>query len=133
MKNGRLDSGEVIISLNNEEIVLHPTMRAAMMISRQYSGFAKARQLIVDENFDAVVFVIRIGSNMNDKMARKLDERVWENGLDVELLVPLIKYIAILNNGGRPLPMDIEGVFEVMGDSSDSNQTQIEDQSSGNG
>ncbi len=130
--NGSLDAGEVVISLNGEDITLRPTINAARMVSRQYAGYAKARQLIVDENLDAVVFVIRVGSGMNDKDIKKLEERVWKNGLDIDLLIPLIKYIAILGNGGRPLPDDIDSdVFGVKDITNEDNQ--IEDYRSGNG
>jgi hypothetical protein len=121
MLNGkkRLNQGEISISLkdrneNVESYVLRPTSRAWQVISRQYQGLAKARQMILDENADAIVFIVRVGTNMSDRDARNLSDKIWENGIDIDLLVPLIKYIAILNNGGRPLPDDVEGAFDDM-------------------
>ncbi len=110
------NAGEVSLTLNEEDLVLKPTMRAATMVSRQFGGYAKARQAIVDENLDAVIFLIKTGTNMTDRQAKDLGEKVYQNGLDIDLLIPLIKYVAILNNGGRPLPEDIEGDFNRMTD-----------------
>jgi hypothetical protein len=119
MLNGkkRLNQGEILITLTSrdgdaESYVLRPTSRAWQVISRQYQGLAKARQMIIDENADVITFVIRVGTGMSDRDARNLSDKIFENGVDIDLLVPLIKYIAILNNGGRPLPDDIEGSFD---------------------
>ncbi len=104
----KLNEGEVRIMLNvdtteEENIILVPTLRATNAISRQFDGLSNARQKMVAENVDAVSFVIRQGSNMGDKQAKNLQERVWRNGYSGELLVALITYIAILGNGGKPL------------------------------
>ncbi len=106
MADFRLNAGEVPINLNDEELVLKPTVRAATAISRQFDGFATARARLVAENFDSVVFILRMGLNLSDKDARDLPERVYKNGITAELLIPLINYVAILGNGGRPLDLD---------------------------
>ena len=104
----RLNSGEIPINFNGEDLVLRPTLRAATTISRQFDGFANARQALVRENHDAVVFILRLGLNLSDRDARDLPEKVYENGITAELLIPLIKYVAVLGNGGRPLPDEPE-------------------------
>ena len=110
MADFRLNSGEVSVSLNNEELVLKPTVRAATSISRQFDGFVTARARLVSENFDAVVFILRLGLNLDDKAARDLPDRVYKNGITAELLIPLINYVAILGNGGRPLDLEDRNV-----------------------
>lgn len=129
----RLNSGEVLLTLGDETYVLRPTMRKHTVVSRRFGGLAKARQALQDEDFDAIVFLIRNGSDMSDRDAKKLDERVWQNGIDIDLLLPLYKYVAILNNGGRPLPDDVEQIFSGGGmkDVTDE-QDAIEDHSQGN-
>lgn len=102
----RLNAGEVVIVLGGEERTLKPTLRAITMISSQYGGLAKARDALAVQDFQAVATVIRWGLNMPDSEARKLPEMLFETGLTVELLVPLIRYIGILANGGKPLPDD---------------------------
>lgn len=100
----KINAGEVTLVFNDEGMILKPTLRAATTISRQYNGYANARAALVSENFDAVVFILRLGLNLNDRDARDLPDKVYKNGLTAELLIALIKYVAILGNGGRPLP-----------------------------
>jgi hypothetical protein len=99
--DSKITQGEVCVMLGQKEIVLRPTPRAALQISRTYGGMAKARQAIVDENIDAIAFVLRVGANMADRDAKGLDERVFRNGIDADLLVPIIKFIGICGSGGR--------------------------------
>jgi hypothetical protein len=102
----KINSGEVPVNFDEQDLVLKPSIRAASSISRQFDGFANARAALVRENYDAVAFILRMGLNLNDRDARDLPERVYKNGLTAELLIPLIKYVAILGNGGKPLPDD---------------------------
>ena len=113
MNNSRINSGEVSVVINEEEFWLKPTLRAATSINRQFDGFANARNALVRENFDSVVFILRMGLNLSDKDARDLPDRVYKNGITAELLIPLIKYVAILGNGGRPLPDEPEESSDV--------------------
>ena len=99
----QMNLGEVNILLNKEELVLKPTYQAASRISNQFNGFRDARLALVAENFDAVVFILRIGLNLNGPEARELPERVYKNGITADLLIPMIEYIGILANGGRPV------------------------------
>ncbi len=102
----QITAGEVQITLDDEDLVLKPTLRAMTQISRTYGGLAKARTELVAENVDAVAYIIRVGSGMNDRDAKDLAERVWRNGITGELLVPLINFVNILGNGGKPLNAD---------------------------
>lgn len=96
----------VVIKLGHEEITLKPSMQAMRMISRQFNGLANARQALVSENFDAVAFIIRIGSGMKDREARELDDKIFQAGmLGNELLMQLINYVAMLGNRGRPIQL----------------------------
>ncbi len=118
--NGKINAGEIYITLDGEPITLRPTMRAADLISNQLGGFAKARQAIYDENRGLIVSIIRIGAGMKEEAARKLPEMLWRNGLNLKLLMPILEYLAVLNNGGRPLPEDQKAVFRIIeGDSSE--------------
>mgnify|MGYP001609990959 CR=1 FL=1 len=118
--NGKINAGEIHIVLDGEPITLRPTMRAADLISNQLGGFAKARQAIYDENRNLIVSIIRIGSGMKEEAARKLPEMLWRNGLNLKILMPLLEYLSVLNNGGRPLPADQKAVFRIIeGDSNE--------------
>ena len=137
----RLNAGETLLSLSyrdrsgdekNETYVLRPTMRKHSIVSRRFGGIGKAREALQAEDFDAIVFLIRNGTDMTDKDAKNLDDKIWQNGIDIDLLLPLYRYIAILNNGGRPLPDEIDQIFSNMTDVSEK-QDLIEDHAEGNG
>jgi len=102
----RINAGEVVITLDGEERILKPTLRAITMISAQYGGLAKARDALAAQDFQAATTIIRWGLNLPDSEAKKLPDQVFDTGLTVDLLVPLIRFIGILANGGKPLPDD---------------------------
>lgn len=102
----KLNAGDVVVTINGEERTLRPTLRALTMISSQYNGLAKARELLVAQDFGAVVFIIRHGANMNDREAKTLPDEIYENGLTLDLIVPLLRFVGVLANGGKPMPDD---------------------------
>ncbi len=102
----RINAGDVVITLAGEERILKPTLRAVTMISSQFGGLAKARDALAAQDFQAAATVIRWGLNMPDSEAKKLPDMIFETGLGIDLLVPLIRFIGILANGGKPLPDD---------------------------
>lgn len=108
----KLNAGEVLVKIYNEEtgftkeIVLKPTMRCAQMISRNFGGFGPARTALASEVMEAALYVLRIGSGFSDKDTKDWDKLIYENGMNADLLVPLIKYVGVLANGGKPLPDD---------------------------
>ena len=100
------ENNTITIKLGEEKITLKPSMQAMRMISRQYNGLANARAALVQESFDAVAFVIRIGSGMKEREARELDEKVYRAGiLGGDLLMQLINYVAMLGNRGQPIQL----------------------------
>lgn len=102
----KLNSGDVPITLAGHERILKPTLRAITMISAQYGGLSKARAALAEQDFQAVSTVIKWGLNLTDKETRQLPEQIFQTGLTAELIVPLINYLGILSNGGKPLPDD---------------------------
>ena len=102
----KLNEGDVIITLDGEEKTLKPTLRAITMISANFGGLAKAREAIVAQDFHAAVAVIRWGLNLTDKEAKALPDQVFASGVNADLQIPLIRYLGILANGGKPLPDD---------------------------
>lgn len=100
----KLNEGNVTITLNEQERVLKPSLRAMSMLSTQFGGLGKVRQLLVDQELNAAVAVIRLGLNLSDRDAKSLPDEVYENGLNADLLIGLINYVGILSNGGKPLP-----------------------------
>jgi hypothetical protein len=104
----KITAGEILVAFDGEELVLKPTLNAMTMISRQYGGLGAARTQLVQENIDAIAYVLRVGAGMPAKDGRNLGERIYRNGVDGDLLLKLIRYVAVLGNGGRPLPDDEE-------------------------
>jgi hypothetical protein len=96
-------SGQVTIMLEDEEIILEPSYRVMNLVSRQFGGLEPARGRLAAENIDAMAFVIRYGSGMNDREARDLGERIYNSGVSGELVVPLINYVVMLGNKGTSL------------------------------
>jgi hypothetical protein len=107
-----LGVGEVEIKLMNlksgelESVVLKPSLRAAKLISRQSEGYMGASQAVLNLNFDATVQILKIALALTDHGAEDLQDRVYRTGLP-PLAAPLIQFIRILANGGKP-PVDPE-------------------------
>jgi hypothetical protein len=98
----KLNDGEVEIVLNEQTRVLRPTLAAMTALSRLHLGISGLAQALVNQEFDAVVAVIRHGLNLSDRDARTLPAEVFKNGLTADLVISLINYVTILANGGRP-------------------------------
>ena len=99
----------IVVKLSDKEYTLRPSVAAMRTISRQYNGLRNARDMLVAENFDAVVFIIRVGAGLRDnREVNELDERIYETGLTGELLIQLINYVAMLGNRGQPIVLGEE-------------------------
>lgn len=99
----KLSAGEVEIVLDGETRVLRPTLAAMSTLSRMHGGLGGVRDALVAQNFDVVCNVIRHGLGLKDADEKPLRAKVWRTAMDGALLIPLIRYVAILGNGGRPL------------------------------
>ncbi len=107
-KPATIPRGHVAIMLDGEEIILKPNWQRMNQVSRQYGGMLEARSKLAAENIDAMAFIIRIGSGMSERDARDLGERIYDSGITGQLVVPLINYVLILGNSGKPLDDDGE-------------------------
>lgn len=109
----KLNEGQIPFTIkdaegNEETYWLKPTMRAMQAVNRNFQGMGAARNALAAENFDAALFVIRQGLNLQEKDIKTWTERIWVNGVSGDLLVQLLKFTAVLSNGGRPLPEELE-------------------------
>jgi hypothetical protein len=68
----KITTGEVPVSLDDDELILRPTLRAMTQLSRTYGGLAKVRAELVAENIDAIATVLRLGAGMSDRDAKDL-------------------------------------------------------------
>lgn len=105
----KITAGQVAITLGDQEYMLKPTLDAMQKISNQLGGLAGARQAIVGQNLQGIVAIITHGANVPSGPARGLPDKVFREGLTDPLLVPLLEYIGLLQNGGRPPEADDGG------------------------
>ena len=91
------------IELNGETITLKATLGAVRQLSAQYGGLSPVRDSIIKMDLAVMVAVIRYGAGLTDAEARGLDNRIFRHGMNNELLLALLRYVAALGNGGKPV------------------------------
>lgn len=82
------------------EFVLKQSLNAATQIDRRFGSVRAAMEAVRDVNIDALCFIISAGSGA--KIGPSVQKRVWQNRLD--LAEPIMGYLAMVLNGGKPLP-----------------------------
>jgi len=98
----KLDAGRVDITCGDVTYTLEPTLKAMRNISRQFGNFDAALDAVRRRNFDALRYVIVQGASLEGRDAKRVDEHIFRTGL-LEVAAPCVDYLAILQNGGRPL------------------------------
>lgn len=99
-----LSDSIVTITLDGRERDLIMSLSATQKISRMHGGITGAQQAVMAQNMDAMVNIISAGLNLSDRDAKFLPNQVFKTGT-VNLIVPLVRYIAGLGNGGK-VPSD---------------------------
>lgn len=103
----KINEGDVTITLNGDDLVLRPTLKALSAISSN-GGLGRVRQQLVDQDFSTITSVIIHGANLaGSRTGKDIPEAVFKNGLSTELLVGLLTFVGILGNGGKPMPDDL--------------------------
>jgi hypothetical protein len=95
--DNKLNDGEVAIKLNGKDCVLKPTLGAAQAVNRFFGNFTKAYQIVSDNDFDAISFVIAQGLGRDPK---KVAEDVFNTGF-LDLKPHAVMYLVSLSNGGK--------------------------------
>ncbi len=117
----KMTQGFVTVTLNGEEKTLKPTLKAIQALSRIHGGLGGIRDGLVQQNIDVIVSVLRYGLDLDDRGAKSLPEKVFRNGLDGELIMPLIKFVGILGNGGREIEEPVAAAEAGEGDAAEGN------------
>ena len=99
MAKASIGAGNVEIKLDGETVVLRPSLRAAQAISRQAGGIMAAVEAIGKFNLDVMTQVVALGLGREPK---DVADAVWRTGM-ADLSGPVINYLSILANGGRPV------------------------------
>lgn len=95
-------SGEVTIKLLQKEIVLKPTLSAAMAISTKFGGFAPVVTNLLNLHLPTMAYVIHHGCGREKGRPEDLNEKIWMTGT-LNLASDLTTYVTMLSNGGRPI------------------------------
>ena len=91
--------GDVPFELNGNPVVLRPTLNACLGLSRLHNSMQQTMDKVWAMDMDTIVTVVGLG--LNQPVDRKLQEDVYKTGLFI-IRGPVIKFITIVNNGGRP-------------------------------
>ena len=78
MAKASLGAGNVVITLDGEEAVLRPSLKAAQTLSRQTDGLMGAIERVTRFDLDTLTSVIALGV---DKPSKEVAEAVWRTGV----------------------------------------------------
>lgn len=90
----------ITVTLNGEQVVLRPTLRAAMLVNGRFNGFSNALQAVQRMDFDAIVFIIQAGAGVKGHAAKALAEKIFHAGI-MSLIADAARFVIGLANGGR--------------------------------
>ena len=104
----KLTAGQVEVELAGTTYILAPTIKACLDLSRRWKGFENLQRAVLGREIDAVVDVVAAGARIpgsspgTDRAA--VEKAVFETGFVLTpLLGRLVEFLAILQNGGRPI------------------------------
>jgi hypothetical protein len=109
MTKTSIGAGNVTITLDGEEAVLRPSLKAAQTISKQSGGIIAAVQAVGRFDFETIVAVIALGLGVSQaRDVQSLAEKVYATGI-TDLVEPVTRFLTIVANGGRPVEVGGEG------------------------
>ena len=98
------DIATVELKLGQKTYKLVPTYRVVEAVSQRFGGHAKAIEAVSSLDVQAMVRIIQTATpKITDAEVKALPKLLFEAKLPVAA-VPLIEFLAILANGGQPLP-----------------------------
>ena len=97
----------VDVTLDGETYTLKPSLKAATSICRQFGGYLGAIQQLAGSDLNAFLFIARQAISTKTIASSDLDEAVYAAGVPT-LMEPFMKYVRILQNGGRE-PVEDDG------------------------
>lgn len=97
-----LGAGNVTITLDGDEYTLKPTLHAIKTLSANYEGLAGCLRRLQTMDFNAYVNVINIGTGAKGQAAKDMEASIFRTPVG-DMVGPLVEYVAVLMNGGRPV------------------------------
>lgn len=103
MSKASLGAGNVTITLDGQEVILRPTLRAAQTLSKQNGGLMAAVNAVARFDIEVMTSVIALGLDIRKPAEiNDMAEKVYSTGM-ADLVEPVTQYLSILANGGRPV------------------------------
>lgn len=101
-----IGSGNIDITLGDEELTLRPSFRAAKTISTKYGGFTSAIERIMRLEIDVIADVISsgLGYTSTKRPPQDMAEKVYNEGLTDDsgrLAERCVLFVRVLASGGR--------------------------------
>ena len=107
-----VQAGWVDIELEDRDgqpvtVTMKPTPAAMVAISRRFGNMTNAMQAVLNRDVDAIINVAIQGAGLSqDKKApARLEAQIFRTGLN-DVAASCLKYLAVLQNGGKPLRED---------------------------
>jgi len=97
MTKPEVGAGDVEITLGDHQLVLKPTLQAAISLSSAQGGISTLVNRCLNLEFDALHQVIAAGLGSNSK---DLQQLIYTTGM-IQVSPVCIKFLTILANGGR--------------------------------
>jgi len=100
--SSKLDHSHVVLETANETYKLAYNAKSVKAVNRRFGNIREALNQVASFNYDAILFVVATGANVEGKKAeRELEDEVIETGL-TEVLGPVQKYCTLLLTGRHP-------------------------------
>ena len=90
------------VTIDDEDYTLKPTPHAIKTLSAQYDGLSGCLERLRRMDMNAFINVFNVGAQIKGQAAKELEPAICRTPMG-ELIGPLVEYVAVLMNGGRPL------------------------------
>ena len=100
MTQAEMGAGDVVLDLAGQEVILKPTLQAAIALSNGRGGITGMVQRCLDFEFDAIHAVVLAG--LGQRGSKDLPELIFKAGL-LQVSPACIRFVHIVANGGRPV------------------------------
>lgn len=101
-----LNEGEVTVTLGRDTYVLKQTLKTFTGLNALYNGFHPLQLRLMNQDADAIIAVVKVGAGLQGRDAELLPRRLYAAGINKEILRPLIEYVNMAANGGKPVVED---------------------------